>query len=64
MSVISTVRKDTGGYAKKRRCSLDIHLMTVLSYSHVIIMDRAIILPIHVNNVVNGLNVTDKCDVK
>ena len=34
--------------------------MTVLSYSYGIIMDRAINAPVHGNNVVDGLNTTDK----
>ena len=34
--------------------------MTVLSYSHVIIMDRAMDAPGHGNNVADGFNATDK----
>ena len=41
-------------------CALDIYLMTVLSSSYGIIMDLAVNVPGHVNNVVYGLNTTNK----
>ena len=41
-------------------CALAIYLMTVLSSSYGIIMDHAINAPCHGNNVVDGLNATDK----
>ena len=64
MSGMSIVWGDTNGCAKKYRCELDIYLMTVLSYSYGIIMDRAINAPVHGNNVVDGINATDKLYLK
>ena len=49
MSGISTVRENTDGCPKKYRCDLDIYLMTVLSSSYDIILDRAINAPGHGN---------------
>ena len=60
MSGTSTVWEDTDGSAKQYRCSLDIYSMTVLYSSSVIILDSAINAPGHGNNVVDGINVTDK----
>ena len=57
---MSTVREDTNGCAKQYRCTLSVYLMTVLSSSYVIITDRAINAPGHGNNVVDGLNATEK----
>ena len=57
---MSTVWEDTGGCAKQYMCDLDKYLMTVLSSSYDIIMDRAINVPGHGNNVVDGLNTTEK----
>ena len=37
----SILLKDTSACAKQYRCDLDIYLMTVLSSSYVIIMDRS-----------------------
>ena len=59
MSGISTVWEDTDGCAKKYKCALAIYLMTVLSSSYGITMDRTINAPVHGNNVVYGLNATD-----
>ena len=59
MSGMSTVWEDTGGCAKKYRCTLAIYLMTVLSSSYGIIIDRAINAPGHGNNFVDGLNATE-----
>ena len=60
MSGMSTVWEDTDGCAKKYRCALTIYLMTLLSSSYGIIMDHAMNPPGHGNNVVDGLNATDK----
>ena len=60
MSGMSTVLEDTYGCANKYRCSLSIYLMTVLSYSYCIIMYCKINAPGYGNNVVDGLNTTDK----
>ena len=57
---MSTVWEDNNGCVKQYRCDLDIYLITVLSYSYGIIMNRTINSLVHVNNVVNGINATDK----
>ena len=60
MSGISTLREDTDGCAKQYRCDLASYLTNVLSSSYGIIMDCAINAPDHGNNVVYGINATDK----
>ena len=60
VSGMSTVWEDTGGFAKKYRCYLNIYLMNVFSSSYGIIMDRAMNEIGHGNNVVDGLNATGK----
>ena len=60
MSCISTVWEDTDGCVKQYRCALDIYLITVLSSSYGIITDLTINAPGHGNNVVDGLNATEK----
>ena len=57
---MSTIWEDTDGCDNKYRCALDIYLMAELSSSYGIIMDRTIILPYHVNNVVYIINATEK----
>ena len=64
MSGISTVWEYTNGCAKQYRSDLDIYLMTVLSSSYGIIMDRAINAPGHGKNVVDGINAKDKLYLK
>ena len=64
MSGMSTVWEDTDGCANKYRCDLSIYLPTVLSSSYGNIIDRAINAPGHGNNVVDGINVMDKCFLK
>ena len=58
VSGISTVWEDTYGCAKQYRCALGVYLITVMSYSYVIIIDRAINAPAHVKNVFDGLDAT------
>ena len=41
-------------------CDLDIYLIHFLLYLYGIIMDHAINSSVHENNVVDGLNATDK----
>ena len=60
MSGVLTVWEDTAGCAKKYMCDLYKYLMTVLSYSYGNIMYCTINPPVFVNNVVDGLNSTDK----
>ena len=57
---MSTVWEDTDGCANKYWCALDIYLMTVLSSSYGIIMDVAINVSSHVNNIVDVINATGK----
>ena len=52
---------DTNGCSKQYRCALDIYLITVLSSSYGIIMDRKINSPGHMKYVVDGINAMDKC---
>ena len=60
VSGMSTVWEDTNGYAKQYRCALTIYIMTALSYSYGIIMDRSINAPGHVKNVFDVPNAKDK----
>ena len=60
VSGMSTVWEDTDGCPKQCMCYLAIYLMTLLSYSYDVIMDRAISSPGNGNNVFDGLNATDK----
>ena len=64
MSGISTVWEDTNGCANQYRCDLNIYLITVLSSSYGIIMDREIHAPGHGKDIVDGLNTTEKCYLK
>ena len=57
---MSTVWGNNYGCAKQYMCALDICLMNVLSSSYVIIIDCAMNSPGHVNDIVGGLNATDK----
>ena len=57
---MSTVWEDTDDCSKQYRCALDIYLMTLLSSSYGIIMDRVINSPDHGENVFDGLNATEK----
>ena len=58
---MSKLWEDTNGCAKQYRCALDIYLLNVLSYLYGIIIDCEINASVTINNVVNGLNATDKC---
>ena len=60
MSAMSAVWEDIGGCDNQYRCALDIYLMTLLSSSYGIIMDRVINSPDHGENVFDGLNATEK----
>ena len=61
---MSKVWEDTDGYAKQYKCALSTYLMTVLSSSYCIIMDWAVNAPGHGNNIVDGINATDKLYLK
>ena len=58
VSGMSVVWEDTAGCAKQYVCALSKYLITLLSCSYGIIVDRAINAPGHRNNVVDGLNAT------
>ena len=64
MCGIPKLREDTDGCANKYRCALDIYLMTVLSSSYGIIMDRVINETVHGNNFVDRINATEKLYLK
>ena len=57
---MSTLWEDRDGCAKQYRCAFVTYLMTVLSYSYDIIMDRSINAPGHGKNFVYGLNTMGK----
>ena len=58
---MSTLCEDTDGCTKQYMCALAIYLMTVLSSSYGIIMDRTVNEPGHGKNVAYELNATEKC---
>ena len=60
VSCMSEVWEDIYGCAKQYMCALTINLMTVLSFSYGIIMDRAINATVNGNNVVDVINATYK----
>ena len=57
---MSTVWEDTGGCYKQYRCDLAIYLITLLSSSYGIIIDRAINTTDNGKNVVDRLNANEK----
>ena len=61
---MSTVWEDTYGCSNQYLCSLTIYLMTVVSYLCGIIVYNEINKPVRVNNIVDGLNTTDKLYLK
>ena len=61
---MSTVWDDKDGCTKQYTFAFAIYLMTVLSYSHVIIMVRALNTRGHGNNFDDGLNATEKFYLK
>ena len=56
---MSTVWEYTDGCAKQYRFSLAVYLITALSSSYDIIMDRSINTPGHGDNIFYGLNATE-----
>ena len=50
--------------AQNNICEIRIYLLTVLPYSYYLTMDHAINAPVHENDVVGGLNATDKSYLK
>ena len=53
---MSIVWEDTDGCVNKYSCSLDIYLMTLLSYLYGIITDSSINAPGRVSSVFDGIN--------
>ena len=60
MAGMSTLREDNDGFDKQYMCDFDTYLMTLLSSLYGTIMDHVIHAHVHVNNVVDRLNVTEK----
>ena len=56
MPILSTIWENTDGCAEKYRCATALYLMSVLSQCHSIIFYWGISAPIHVKEVVDGLN--------
>ena len=56
---MSTLWEYTDGCAKQCMCDLTIYLMTVLSSSYGIIMDRTIHTPGNRENIIDRINATD-----
>ena len=48
------------GCAKQYRCSISYYLMSFLSKSYQIVLDRNIDTPVHVKDVVDGFNAVQK----
>ena len=59
-STLSTIWENNDGCAEKYRWALALYLISVLSQSHPIIIDRGISSPGHGKEVVASLNVIDK----
>ena len=60
MSELSTIWKNHDCCAEQYRCALALYLISVLSQSHSIIIDRGISAPGNGKDVVHGLNAIDK----
>ena len=54
------MRDQTYGCAKQYRCSIPYYLMSYLSKSYQIVLDRAVDTPGHGRDVVDGLNSVQK----
>ena len=59
MSTLSTIRENNYVCEEQYRCDSALNLMSVLSQSHSIIIDRDISAPGHGKEVVDGRNVFD-----
>ena len=58
---LSTIWENTDGCAKQYRCASALYLMSVMSQTYSIIIDRGISAPGHGKELVYGLNAVDKC---
>ena len=52
--------ENNGGCAEQYRCASALYLMSVMSQTYSIIIDRSISVPGHGKEVVDGLNAVDK----
>ena len=50
----------TDGWAEQKRCASALYLMSVMSQTYSVIIDRVISAPTHGKVVVDGLNAVDK----
>ena len=57
---LNTIRENTHGCAEQYRCSSALYLMSVISQTYSLIIDRGISAPGHRKEVVHGLNAVDK----
>ena len=57
---LSTIWENTDGCAEQYRCAYALYLMSVMSQTYFIIIDRGISAPGHGKEVVDGLNAVDK----
>ena len=57
---LSTIWENTDGCAEQYRCASALYLMSVMSQTYSIIIDRGISAPGHGKKLVDGLNAFDK----
>ena len=57
---LSTIWENTDGCAEQYRCASALYLMSVISQTYSLIIDRGIRAPGHGKEVVDGLNAVDK----
>ena len=56
---LSTIWENTDGCAEQYRCASALYLMSLISHTFSLIIDRGIIVPGHGKEVVDGLNAVD-----
>ena len=56
---LSTIWKNTDGWAEQYRCATVLYLLSILSHSYYIIIDCGVFIPGHVQDGAYGLNATD-----
>ena len=59
-TLLSTIYKNTDGYAEQYRCASALYFMSVMSQCYSIIIDRGISTTDHGKVVVDGINYVDK----
>ena len=57
---LSTIWENTDGFAEQYRCASELYLISLMSQTYSIIIDRGISEPGHGKEVVYGLNAVDK----